>query len=159
MKIIKIVPFLLIAFVLIFLGVTRIYAQQGFPTITIACENRSGNLSAFNDGFSVLKKCPNNARRVIIIGEKGEKGDRGEKGDTGETGSVGPVGPKGNPGDSGYIPTKEVNVCFHVPNGTLTVLRGSTCFPDVRWKIPVACVAGEPCKPDNPSDPYYINNN
>ncbi len=156
MKILKIFPFLLIAFVLFFLGFSRIYAQQGFPTINTACENRSGLLWAFDDGFSVFKKCPNNARRVVIIGEKGDKGDTGEKGDKGDKGEKGDTGETGN---SGYLPTKEVNVCFHVPNGTLTVLRGSTCFPDVRWKIPVQCVSGEPCKPDNPDDLYYISNN
>lgn len=132
MKITKIFPFLLIVFVLIFLGVSRIYAQQGLPTITIACENRNGLLRAFDDGFSLLKKCPSNSRRVIIIGEKG---------------------------DPGYTPTKEVNVCFDVSTGNLKVLQGSTCFPHVRWKIPVKCVSGEPCKPDNPNDSYYINNN
>ena len=95
-------------------------------------------------------------RRVVIIGEKGEKG---EKGDSGEVGPQGPPGPKGDSGDSGYTPTKEVNICFNVPTGNLRVLRGSSCFPDVRWKIPVQCVAGEPCKPDNPADPYYTSNN
>lgn len=156
MKIIKILSLLFIAIVLIFLGVSRIYAQQGFPTITTACESRSGLLWAFDDGFSMFKKCPNNSRRVVIIGEKGDKGD---KGDPGEAGPPGPSGPKGDSGDPGYIPTKEVNVCFDVSTGNLKVLRGSTCFPHVRWKIPVQCVLGEPCKPDNPEDPYYINNN
>lgn len=78
MKIIKILPFLLIIFILIFLAVSRIYAQQGFPTITTACENRSGLLWAFDDGFSVFKKCPSNSRRVVIIGEKGDKGEKGD---------------------------------------------------------------------------------
>lgn len=150
MKIIKILPFLLIALVLIFLGVSRIYAQQVFPTITTACESRNGLLHAFGDGFSVFKKCPSNSRRVVIIGEKGEQG---------EVGPPGLPGPKGDPGDPGYSPSKEVNVCFNVPTGSIRVLRGNSCFPDVRWKIPVQCVSGEPCKPDNPADPYYINNN
>lgn len=156
MKIIKTAPFFLIAFALIFLGVSRIYAQQGLPTITTACENRSGLLWAFDDGFSMFKKCPSNSHRVVIIGEKG---DKGEKGDPGEAGPSGPPGPKGDPGDSGYIPVKEVNVCFDVSTGNLKVLQGSTCFPHVRWKIPAKCVSGEPCKPDNPNDLYYITNN
>lgn len=159
MKIIKILPFLLIASVLIFLGVSRIYAQQGFPTVTTACESRSGLLWAFDDGFSIFKKCPSSSRRVIIIGEKGEKGDKGDKGDQGDPGLQGQKGDKGDPGDPGYTPTKEVNVCFDVSTGILKVLRGSSCFPHVRWKIPIQCVSGEPCKPDNPADPYYISNN
>lgn len=156
MKMVKILPSLLFVIVLIFLGISKIYAQQILPTITTACESRNGLLHAFDDGFSVFKKCPSNSRRVVIIGEQGPKGDKGDKGDQGEQG---PPGPKGDPGDSGYVPAKEINVCFHVPNGSLRVLRGTTCFPDVRWKIPVQCVSGEPCKPDNPDDPYYINNN
>lgn len=144
MKIIKVLPFLLIILVLIFLGISRIYAQEGFPTITIACENRNGLLRAFDDGFSLLKKCPTGSRRVVIIGEQGLKGEKGDKGD---------------PGDPGYTPAKEVNVCFDVSTGILRVLRASSCFPHVRWKIPVQCVSGEPCKPDNPDDPYYLNNN
>lgn len=156
MKIVRFLPLLLIILVLIFLGISRIYAQEGLPTITTACENRNGLLRAFNDGFSLLKKCPAGSRRVIIIGERGLKG---EKGDPGQVGPQGPTGQKGDPGDSGFIPTKEVSVCFNVPTGILRVLRSSSCFPDVRWKIPVKCVIGEPCKPDNPGDPYYINNN
>lgn len=183
MKIKRISVFLIIVFILGFLGVVKIYAQQGFPTITTACEGRNGLLYSFNDGFSNLKKCPGNSRRVVLIGAPGLKGDKGDKGDPGEvgpqgytgeigfTGSVGlqglegPQGPtgstglKGDPGDAGYTPAKEINVCFNVPTGNLRVLRGTTCFPDVRWTIPVKCVSGEPCKPDNPSDPYYINNN
>lgn len=156
MKIIKILPFLLIVIVLIFLGFSKIYAQQGFPTITTACESRNGLLRAFDDGFSLLKKCPAGSRRVVIIGEQGLKGEKGEKGDQGDQG---PPGPKGDPGDPGYTPAKEVNVCFDVSTGNLKVLQGSTCFPHVRWKIPVKCVSGEPCKPDNPNDLYYISNN
>ena len=105
MKMKKNIILLVAISILIFLGVSKIYAQQGFPTITTACENRSGLLWAFDDGFSVFKKCPNNARRVVIIGEQGPKGD---KGDPGEAGPPGPPGPKGDPGDSGYAPTKEV---------------------------------------------------
>ena len=136
-------------------GVTKVFAID-IPTISIACEYKSGLLFSVNDGFSVFKKCPNNARRVVIIGEKGNKG---EKGDPGEAGPQGSPGPKGDPGDSGYIPSKVVNVCFDVSTGNLKVLQGSTCFPHVRWKIPVQCVSGEPCRPDNPNDAYYISNN
>lgn len=168
------------------LGISKVFALDQLPVVNTACENKNGLLLAINDGFSLLKKCPANSRRVVIIGEQGPKGEKGDKGDQGEPGpqgSAGPTGPqgpqgspglqglqgeqgpiglqgqKGDPGDSGYTPTKEVNVCFNVPTGNLRVLRGTTCFPDVRWKIPVNCVAGEPCKPDNPADPYYLNNN
>ena len=53
---------------------------------------------------------------------------------------------------------KTINVCFNVANGSLRVLQGNSCSPDVRWQIPVKCVSGEPCKPDNPNDLYYLNN-
>lgn len=156
MKIIKILPFLLIILTLIFFGISRIYAQEGLPTITTACESRSGLLWAFDDGFSIFKTCPKGSRRIVIIGEKGPKGEKGDKGDQGEQG---PIGLKGDPGNPGYTPDKEVNVCFDVSTGSLKILQGSTCFPHVRWKIPVRCVLGEPCKPDNPNDLYYLNNN
>lgn len=170
MKIIKILPFLLIILVLVFLGISRIYAQEGFPTITIACENRSGLLSSFDDGFSVLKDCPEGARRVVIIGLLGPKGDRGDKGESGlqgpqgESGPEGPPGPqglqgeqgqKGDKGDPGFIPDRIVDVCFHVDTAALTVMKGGTCFPHVHWRIPVQCVSGRPCQPDNPNDPFY----
>lgn len=156
MKITKILPFLIIAIILTLLGLSKIYAQQEFPTISTACENKSGLIQAFNDSFSVLKDCPEGSRRVVLIGARGPKGDTGPQGPEGPSG---PTGPKGDPGDPGYVPTKEVNVCFDVSTGNLKVLRGSTCFPHVRWKIPIQCVSGEPCKPDNPDDPYYISNN
>ena len=141
---------------LIFFGISRIYAQEGLPTITTACESRSGLLWVFDDGFSIFKTCPEGSRRIVIIGEQGSKGEKGDKGDQGEQG---PIGLKGDPGDPSYTPDKEVNVCFDVSTGSLKVLQGSTCFPHVRWKIPVRCVLGEPCKPDNPNDLYYLNNN
>lgn len=75
--------------------VSAISAQLGLPKITTACEFKSGQLFAFEDGFSILKKCPNNARRIIIIGEKGDKGDtglQGLQGDKGDQGLQGPVG-------------------------------------------------------------------
>ena len=150
---IKVLALFISAFLLIFLVASKIYAQQGFPTVSVACESKSGLLWAFDDGFSVFKDCPSGSRRVVLIGLTGPKGDKGDKGD------IGPQGEKGDPGEAGYTPTKEVNVCFDVSTGNLKVLRASTCFPHVRWKIPVQCVSGEPCKPDNPDDPYYINNN
>lgn len=152
---------LLVASSVLIVGAAKIYAQ-GFPTISTACEYPSGLLRAFDDGFSVLKDCPEGSRRVILIGLQGPKGDKGNQGDLGPQGPQGEPGLqglKGDPGDSGYIPDKEVNVCFDVSTGSLKVLQASTCFPHVRWKIPVKCVLGEPCKPDNPNDLYYINNN
>lgn len=50
---------------------------------------------------------------------------------------------------------KWIDVCFHVPNGSLRVMLGGTCHPDVHWRIPVKCVEGKPCQPDNPDDPFY----
>lgn len=57
--------------------------------------------------------------------------------------------------NSGFIPDKIINVCFHVDTAALTVMKGGTCFPHVHWKIPVQCVSGKPCQPDNPNDSFY----
>lgn len=65
------------------------------PTISTACETKSGFFYSFDDGFSLLKKCEGEGRRVILVGEQGPKGDKGDKGDTG------PQGPKGDTGDQG----------------------------------------------------------
>lgn len=174
-------------FVLMIFGISRVFAQGGFPTITTACETRSGFLNAFNDGFSVFSSCPEGSRRVVLIGEPGPKGDKGDKGDQGylgpqgspgpqglkgdkgdqgepgslglkgDQGDLGPVGPKGDQGDPapGFTPDKWVYVCFHVDTAALTVMKGGTCFPHVTWKIPVMCVPGKPCQPDNPNDSFF----
>lgn len=151
MKKITFFSIILITFISVFLIVSKIYAQQIFPTITTACENRDGDLKAINDGFSLFKKCPTNSRRVVMIGEQGSKGDKGDQGD------MGPVGPKGDQGDPapGFTPDKWVYVCFHVDTAALTVMKGGTCFPHVTWKIPVMCVPGKPCQPDNPNDSFF----
>ena len=39
------------------------------PKLTIVCENKAGLLHGFDDGFSVLKKCPKGTRE-IALGEK-----------------------------------------------------------------------------------------
>lgn len=163
-------------------GISRVFAQGGLPTITTACETRSGLLAAFDDGFSVFSSCPEGSRRVVLIGEAGPKGDKGDKGDqgdpgpqgipgpTGDTGSQGlqgqkgdqgdpgPAGPKGDQGDPapGFTPDKWIYVCFHVDTAALTVMKGGTCFPHVTWKIPVMCVPGKACQPDNPNDSFYV---
>lgn len=176
MKIKRLIPLLIIGIILVGFGVSKVIAQ-GLPTLTTACENKVGLLFAYNDGFSLLKKCPTGSREVIILGQQGQKGDKGDQGEQGtqgvqgEQGPIGPPGPegsqgaqgipgeKGDPGDPGFTPSKEINVCFDVSTGTIKVLQGTSCFPHVRWKIPVSCVSGEPCKPDNPADLYYLNNN
>lgn len=154
----KVVGFVGLALTLAILGVSRVIAQEDFPIVRTACENRSGALHAIDDGFSRLKRCPEGSRRVVIIGERGPKGDKGDPGEPGEPGPEGPPGPQGaqgEPGADGFVPDKEIDVCFHVPNGSLRVMLGGTCFPDVHWKIPVKCVEGTPCQPDNPNDPFY----
>lgn len=163
-----------------YLGLGRVYALNILPTISTVCEDRIGNLRSYNDGFSLFKNCSGQSRRIVLIGSQGPKGDSGPLGTpgaqgttgatgligltgavgpTGATGPEGAVGPKGDQGNPGFAADKFVNVCFNVPTGAIRVLRAGTCFPDIRWKIPVVCVPGEPCKPDNLSDSYYITNN
>lgn len=36
------------------------------PRVTTACESKVGLLVVIDDGFSVLKKCPKNSRKVIL---------------------------------------------------------------------------------------------
>ena len=134
---------------LIVVGISTVSAQETFPTINVLCENRGGILRSFDDGFSLLKKCPNGGRKVVLVGLQGPKGDKGDQGEPG------PQGPKGEPGDSGFIADKIINVCFHVDTAALTVMKGGTCSPHVHWQIPVKCVTGKPCQPDNPDDPFY----
>lgn len=80
---------------LFFLFSGTISAQINLPQITTACETKSGELYAFNDGFSSRTKCEGASRRVILLGEKGEKGEQGEQG---------PQGPQGEKGDPGELP-------------------------------------------------------
>ena len=61
--------------------------------------------------------------------------------------------------EQGYSPDKVIKMCFNVANGSLRVLQAANCGSDVQWEVPVKCVSGQPCKPDNPNDPYYLNNN
>ncbi|MCX6730622.1 MAG: hypothetical protein NTZ55_02135 [Candidatus Roizmanbacteria bacterium] len=74
----------LITFFLFFV-VYKVSATVQLPRISIACESKIGALFAFNDGFSLLKKCPAGSQQVVLIGEKGDKGDKGD------TGSVDPT--------------------------------------------------------------------
>ena len=39
------------------------------PRVEVACENKAGLIHGFDDGFSILKKCPKGSRRVML-GEK-----------------------------------------------------------------------------------------
>ena len=145
----KIVTILAIFLLTAVFAVSGIFAQESFPTINVLCENKSGILRSFDDGFSMLKKCHKGERKVVLLGLQGEKGEKGDQGE------LGPEGPKGDPGDSGFIADKIINVCFHVDTAALTVMKGGTCSPHVHWQIPVKCVSGKPCQPDNPDDPFY----
>ena len=107
---------ILFAFVVVSTGLAKA-VTDGLPQITTACENRHGFLFSVNDGFSILKKCPNNFREVILVGQPGPKGDQGDPG------PLGLKGDKGEPGNSGFTPDKEVNVCFDVSTGNIKVLQ------------------------------------
>lgn len=90
-----------LSLVLIVGGISTAYAVDLFPTISTACESKNGDLAAFNDGFSILKKCPKDGRRVVLIGQQGLKGDKGDQGIPGPSGSPGPQGLQGSKGDTG----------------------------------------------------------
>lgn len=86
---------------LMFVTSEKVFGLLEFPTISTACEDRSGNLYAFNDGFSLKNTCEGKTRRVILIGEKGDKGDPGVQGIQGIQGTQGEKGEKGDPGSGG----------------------------------------------------------
>lgn len=176
MKLFKLSLFVFGIVGLTFVGASKIFALDFIPTISTACEDKAGLLSSFGDGFSLFNNCQGNRRRIVLVGLPGPKGDKGDKGDAGIQGSpgdigpqgpagqsgaqgiqgpVGPQGPKGDTGDPGFIPDKTVYVCFHVDTAALTVMKGGTCGSAVTWKIPVQCVSGKPCQPDNPADSFY----
>lgn len=82
-----------------------VYAEGLLPILTTACETKGGYLYAFDDGFSLMKRCSGNSRRVVLIGEKGPKGDKGDQGEQGligETGPQGSIGEEGEKGDPGF---------------------------------------------------------
>lgn len=70
------------------------------PSITTACEKENGTVFSFNDGFSNLKNCQGNSRRVVLIGQQGPKGDKGDQGIQGPKGDTGPQGSPA-PSDTG----------------------------------------------------------
>lgn len=145
----KLILILSMLIILVGLVTTKVLANS-LPIITRVCESKFGNLISINDGFSMFKKCPTGSREVLIIGQPGPQGNSGE---------IGLIGPKGDKGDPGFSTDKMVHVCFNVANGSIRVLQASTCGNDVHWQIPVNCVNGTPCKPDNINDLYYLNNN
>lgn len=159
---IKILIFVLLVLSFSYIGIKKVTAEIEFPRIITACEYKSGLLFAIDDGFSMHKKCPETSRMVMIIGEKGDRGEKGDMGEQGPIGLQGPQGEKGEQGEQGpqgepgVTAEKWVHVCFDVATANLFVMKGGTCFPHVHWKIPVKCVEGTSCKPDNPADSYYV---
>jgi len=101
MKYIKLFTATVIVIGLIIFGTGKVFGQLSLPKITTACESKTGILYGFNDGFSIMKKCSNNNRRVVLIGEQGPKGDKGDQGDQGEQGIQGVQGLQGQRGVSG----------------------------------------------------------
>ncbi len=100
----KFIALSVLASVLIIGGAATAFGEDILPRVTTACEAKSGELKAINDGFSIFKDCPNHSRRVVLIGQKGDKGDLGPQGPTGTDGQPGPQGspgPKGDKGDTG----------------------------------------------------------
>jgi len=87
-KIQKILLILTVSIPLLFLTSGKAFSQLTLPTITMVCEDKSGVLYAFDDGFSLFKKCAGKGRRVILIGEKGDRGDKGDKGEQGLQGTM-----------------------------------------------------------------------
>lgn len=129
----------------------KLCAQNEAISVTL---NTAGRYYRVDTGVT-----PTSEPFINAVGHFFNEGSEGIQGATGATGIQGITGLKGDTGATGYLYDKLVNVCFDVSTGLIKVLQGTSCFPSVRWKIPIQCVAGEPCKPDNPNDLYYLNNN
>ncbi len=68
--IVKSKPWLIItvvAVVFLTFGVVKVLGQVAdFPRVKMACEGKNGNLTAIDDGFSMLKDCPGEGRKVLL---------------------------------------------------------------------------------------------
>jgi len=128
-------------------------AQEMLPTITTACESKNGTLSAYNDGFSMLKHCDGDSRRVVLIGERGPKGDKGDQGEQGlqgiqgEQGLPGIQGEKGEQGDPGITPV-EINTLISNDSNMLSRIDNLTN----------RIISLETTAPKPPSDFTFFNN-
>lgn len=63
-KLILVSFFLMIG--LLAVGAKFVLAQTTLPRVTTACEGKTGLLMGIDDGFSILKKCPGNSRKVAL---------------------------------------------------------------------------------------------
>ncbi len=49
------------------LGTRMVWGEmKSLPKVTTACESKTGLLMVIDDGFSILKKCPKNFRKVTL---------------------------------------------------------------------------------------------
>jgi hypothetical protein len=55
-------------------GVVLSQSSKELPRVETACETKAGLIHGFDDGFSILKKCPKGSRQ-ILLGEKPVSGD------------------------------------------------------------------------------------
>ena len=102
---IKIKKILIISLITIsfFLITYKASALIQLPRISTACETKSGEFYAFNDGFSKEKKCSGKDRQIVLIGEQGPSGIQGPQGNAGIKGETGTTGPQGLKGEQGPI--------------------------------------------------------
>lgn len=64
----------ILVLVLGLLVTTRVvWAEVTLPRITTACESKMGALLSVNDGFSLLDKCRDN-QRLVVLGEQAQNG-------------------------------------------------------------------------------------
>ncbi len=130
-----------------FVVLTSNVIASNIPTISTACESKSGELTSFNDGFSFLKKCNGDNRRVILIGQQGPKGDKGD---------TGPQGPKGDKGDPAPTDTgKHIldSAQYQSTNIWTTTSSADVATPSqITLNCPVKCVLSVNYWADNRTD-------
>jgi len=56
------------------IGGSKIFAQSQEPTVTYACEGKSGVLMGMNDGWSNRTECKGENQRVVRLGNQGPNG-------------------------------------------------------------------------------------
>lgn len=58
----------LVLVILLSLGSGIVIGQTSseLPRVEMACENKAGLIHGFDDGFSILKKCPKSSRKVVL---------------------------------------------------------------------------------------------
>lgn len=65
-KVVLVFGFVLVILLSFGSGVVLSQTSKELPRVTTACETKAGLIHGFDDGFSILKKCPMGSRKVVL---------------------------------------------------------------------------------------------